>query len=77
MERSHLIFCTNRHKIDITTVLFSGRAKHIHTRKNNGVYYASQTPDIQLCLLVQQTGTNIDDDMYLCIELVCTATTYL
>ena len=36
----------------------------------------SQTPDIQLCLLVQQTGTIIADDMYVCIELVCTATTY-
>ena len=28
-------------------------------------------------LLVQQTGTIIADDLYLCIELVSTATTYI
>ena len=28
-------------------------------------------------LLVQQTSTVITDDLYLCIELVSTATTYL
>ena len=31
----------------------------------------------QFFLLVQQTGTIIADDMYVCIELLYTATTYL
>ena len=31
----------------------------------------------QLCLLVQQIGTIIADDLCLCIELVSTATTYI
>ena len=51
--------------------------KCIRTRKNNIIWDASQTPDIQFCLLVQQTGTIIADDLYLCIQLVSTATTYL
>ena len=67
MERSHSIFCTNRHKIDITTVQ-SGGAKYIYTRKYDGIQLASQTTDIQLCLLVQQTGTIIADDMYVCMH---------
>ena len=34
MERSHSIFCRNRHKIDITTLLLlSGGTKYIHTKK--------------------------------------------
>ena len=66
VERSHSMFCTNCHKIDITTGYCSW--VEIHPYKK---------PDIQLRLLVQQTGTIIADDLYLCIELVSTATTYL
>ena len=67
VERSHSIFCTNRHKNRhnyCTSTLKSVGAKYIHTRKNNGIYYASQTPDIQLRLLVQHIGTTIADVMY-------------
>ena len=64
IKMSHSIICTNHHKTDIiTTVLLlqSGGAQYIHTRENNGISYASQTPNIQLCLLVQQTGSIADD----------------
>ena len=36
VERSHLMFCTNCHKIDITTGTVVGW-KYIHTRKNNRI----------------------------------------
>ena len=36
--------------------------------------YASQTLDVQLCLLLQQTGITADD-IYVCIA--CSVTTYL
>ena len=66
MERSHSIFCTNRHKIDIT--LYCSLV---------GLNTSTEEKDIQLCLLVKQTGTIIADDMYVYIGLVCTAITYL
>ena len=50
VERSHLMFCTNCHKIDITTGYCTVVGwKYIHTRKNNIISYASQTSDIQPC----------------------------
>ena len=76
VERSHLMFCTDCHKIDITTGYCSWVEIHPY-KKNNRIQFASQTPDIQICLLVQQTGTIIADDLYLCIKLVSMATTYL
>ena len=77
VERSHSMFCTICHIIDITTGYCSWVEIHPY-QKSNGIWYASQTPDIQLCLLLQQTGILIiGDDLYLCIELVSTATTSL
>ena len=37
VERSHLMFCTNCHKIDITTGCTVVGWKYIHTRKNNRI----------------------------------------
>ena len=70
------MFCTNCHKIDLTTGYCSWVEIHPY-KKSYRIQSASQTPDIQLCLLVQQTGTIIADDLYFCIELVSMATTYL
>ena len=73
MERSHSIFCTNRHKMDITTVLKSSGAKYINTRKTmkysmlhrhlifSFVYWYSR----QVLLLMICT-----------VCIVCTVTTY-
>ena len=33
VERSHSMFCTNRHKFDMTTVLWSGGAKNVDQAK--------------------------------------------
>ena len=80
MERSHSIFCTNRHKIEITTV-----------RSLVGLNTSIQEKTMEFSMLqrhlifmfvywynrqVQQAGTIIaDDNYYLCTELVCTSTT--
>ena len=50
------------------------RSGSVNVRKQQ---QQQQTPDIQLCFLVQQTGTIIADDLCLCIELVSMATTSL
>ena len=77
VERSHSMFFTNCHKIDITTGFCSWVEIHPYKNKTKEFSMLHGTPDIQLCLLVQQTGNIIADDLYLCIELVSTATTYL
>ena len=76
MLHRHLIFSFVLVQQTEKTMEFSMLHRHLIFGSDNGIYYASQTPDIQLCLLVQQTGTIIADDMYLCIELACTTNTY-
>ena len=65
VERSHSMFCTKCHKIDITTGCCSWVEILAYKKKQNNL------------VLVQQTDTIITDDLCLCIELVSTATTYL
>ena len=82
VERSHLIFCTNCHKIDITTGYRSWVEIHPFKKKQYLVEFSMLHRHLIfsfVCLLVQQTGTIIADDLYLCIELlvVSMATTYL
>ena len=72
VERSHSMFCTNCHKIDITTGYCSWVEIH-HTRKILEFSMLHR----HLIFSFEQTGTIIADDLYLCIELVSTATTYL
>ena len=79
VERSHLMFCTNCHKIDITTGYCSWVEIHPYKKKQYLVEFSMLHRHLifSFVLLVQQTGTIIADDLYLCIELVSTATTYL
>ena len=80
MEMSHSIFCTNRHKIDVITIYqvlpytivcrLVGLNASAQEKTTGFSFRLHKTPAIQLCLLVQQTGTIFADDMYVCIELV-------
>ena len=82
-ERSHLMFCTNCHKIDITTTGYIqlGANTSIQEKAIYEVEFSMLHRHLifSFVLLVQQTGTFIADDLYLCssIELVNMATTYL
>ena len=77
------MFCTNCHKIDITTgYLQLGGNTSIQEKAILEVEFSMLHRHlifsfVFLVLLVQQTGTIIADDLYLCIELVSMATTYL
>ena len=79
VERSHSMFCTNCHEIDITTRYCSWVEIHPYKKKQYQVEFSMHHRHLILSFvhLVQQTGTIIADDLYLCIELVSTATTYL
>ena len=59
VESSHSIFCTNRHKLDRTTVLQSGGAKDIHARKIREFSMLHRHLISSFFLLVQQAGTNV------------------
>ena len=75
------MFCTNCHKIDITTGYLQqlGGNTSIQEKAILEVEFSMLHRHLifSFVLLVQQTGTIIADDMYLCIELVSIATTYL
>ena len=76
VERSHyLMFCTNCYKIDITT----GYCSWVESIQEKAIEISMLHRHLifSFVLLVQQTSTIITDDLYLCIELVSTATTYL
>ena len=61
VERSHLMFCTNCHKIDITTGYCSWVEIH-HTRKTIELGMLYRHLIFSFVVLVQQTGTIIADD---------------
>ena len=74
------MFCTNCHKIDITTgYLQLGGNTSIQEKAILEVEFSMLHRHLifSFVLLVQQAGTIIADDLYLCIELVSMATTYL
>ena len=76
------MFCTNCHKIDITTgYLQLGGNTSIQEKAILEVEFSMLYRHLifSFVLLVQQTDTIniIANDLYLCIELVSMATTYL
>ena len=74
------MFCTNCHKIDITTVYLQlGGNTSIQEKAILEVEFRMfhRHLTFSFVLLVQQTGTIIADDLYICIELVSMATTCL
>ena len=73
------MFCTNCHKIDITTGYCSWVEIHPYKKKQYLVEFRMLHRHLifSSVLMVQRTGTIIADDLYLCIELVSMATTYL
>ena len=75
------MFCTNCHKIDITSVYLQlGGNTSIQEKAILEVEFSMlMTPDIQLCFIgtTDRYHNIIADDLYLCIELVSMATTYL
>ena len=82
MERSHSIFCTNRHKIDIITTryLYCCSVVGLNTpTQEKTMEYSMVDRHLIFSFFIGTTdrGTIIADDMYACIELVCTVTTYL
>ena len=70
------MFCTNCHKIDITTGCCSWVEIHPYKKKQENLVCFRHLI-FSFVSLVQQTGTIIADDLHLCIELVSTATIYL
>ena len=79
VERSHLMFCNNCHEIDITTGYCSWVEIHPYKKKQYQVEFSMLHRHLifNFVLLVQHAGTIIADDLYLCIELVSTATASL
>ena len=79
VERSHLMFCTNCHEIDITTGYCSWVEIHPYKKTQHQVEFSMLHRHLifNFVLLVQQTGTIIADDPYLCIELVSMVTASL
>ena len=76
------MFCTNCHKIDVTTGYCSWVEIHPYKKEKTVLVEFSMLHRhliFSFVLLVKQTGTIIADDLYLCraIELVKTASTYL
>ena len=75
------MFCTNCHKIDIITTgyLQLGGNTSIQEKAILEVEFSMLHRHLifSFVLLVQQTGTTIADYLYLCMELVSMATTYL
>ena len=74
------MFCTNCHKIDITTgYLQLGGNTSIQEKAILEQEFSMLHRHLifSFVLLVQQTGTIIADDLYLCIELISMAATYL
>ena len=74
------MFCTNCHKIDITTgYLHLGGNTSIQEKAILEVEFSMLHRHLifSFVLLVQQTGTIIADDLYICIELVSMATTWI
>ena len=76
------MLCTNCHKIDIAIgylQLGGNTSIHVQERAILEVEFSMLHRHLifSFVLLVQQTGTIIADDLYLCIELVSMATTYL
>ena len=74
------MFCTNCHKIDITTVYLQlGGNTSIQEKAILEVEFRMfhRHLTFSFVLLVQRTGTIIADDLYICIELVSMATTSL
>ena len=73
------MFCTNCHKIDITTgYLKLGGNTSMQEKAVLEVEFSMLHRHLifSFVLLVQQTGTIIADDLYLCIELVWPPLTY-
>ena len=71
VERSHLMFCTNCHKIDITTGYYCSWVEiHPYKKKQYQVEISMLHRHLifSFVLLVQQTSTIITDDLYLCIR---------
>ena len=74
------MFCINCHKIDITTgYLQLGGTTSMQEKAILEAEFSMLHRNLMFSfvLLVQQTGTIIADDLYLCIELVSMAPTYL
>ena len=72
------MFCTNCHKIDIITTGYLQLGGNTSIQeKAIEISMLHRHLVFSFVLLVQQTGTIIADDLYLCIELVSMATTYL
>ena len=73
------MFCTNCNKIDTTTgYLQLGGNTSIQEKAILEVEFTMLHRHLIFSfVLLEQTGTIIADDLYLCIELVSMATTYL
>ena len=73
------MFCTNCHKIDITTGYCSWVEIHPYKKKQQNlvVCFTDTSYSALFIATTDRYSTIIDDDLYLCIELVSMATTYL
>ena len=71
------MFCTNCYKIDKTAGYCSWVEIHPKKKKQKNLVCFTDTGYSALFIGTTDPGTNIADDLYLCIELVSTATTYL